>query len=99
MRFRVPRQNGRLTTHVDELSRQGCHLLLADRFPIGTSVVVVVKFYAWPHFFQARGTLSYSEHRPGVGVHFEENESDYAPVLDACLVEAEEQQRKRLGPV
>jgi hypothetical protein len=82
-----------LTTHVSELSRQGCHLHLRDRFPAGT--FVVVKIYAWPHFFQARGTVCYSERR--LGVAFEKIESDYASVLEACLLEAEEQQRKHDG--
>jgi hypothetical protein len=81
-----------LTTHVSELSRQGCHLHLTDRLPAGT--LVLVKIYAWPHFLQARGTVCYSEHRLGVGVAFEKIESDYASVLEACLSEAEEQQRK-----
>ena len=82
-----------LIAHVTELSRQGCHLHLTDRVPTGTSVVV--KIYAWPHFFQARGTICYSEHRIGVGVNFEKIESQYASVLEACLLEA--QQRKSNG--
>jgi hypothetical protein len=84
-----------LITHVGELSRQGCHLYLTDRFPTGTSVVV--KIYAWPHFFQARGTVCYSEDRFGVGINFEKIESNYASVLEACLLEAKEQQRKGSG--
>ena len=84
-----------LTTHVAELSRQGCRLHLTDRFPTGTSVVV--KIYAWPHFFQARGTVCHSEDRLGVGVNFEKIESGSASVLEACLLEAEEQQRKGNG--
>jgi hypothetical protein len=84
-----------LITHVGELSRQGCRLYLTDRFPTGTSVVV--KIYAWPHFFQARGTVCYSEDRFGLGINFEKIGSDYASALEACLFEAEEQQRKRNG--
>ena len=84
-----------LIAHVTELSRQGCHLHLTDGAPTGTSVVV--KIYAWPHFFQARGTICYSEHRIGVGVNFEKIESEYASVLEACLIEAEAQQRKSNG--
>src|ERR1700704_4990706 len=84
-----------LIAHVTELSIQGCHLHLTDRAPTGTSVVV--KIYAWPHFFQARGTICYSEHRIGVGVSFEKIESEYASVLEACLQELEAQQRKGNG--
>jgi len=91
----VENSAGCLVAHVGELSRQGCHLVLTDRVPTGTSVVV--KIYAWPHFFQARGTICYSEHRIGVGVNFEKIESEYASVLEACLIEAEAQQRKSNG--
>jgi hypothetical protein len=45
-----------LTTRVSKLSRQGCCLYLKDAPPAGASVIV--KIYAWPHFFQARGTVS-----------------------------------------
>jgi hypothetical protein len=81
-----------LVAHAGELSREGCHLHLTDRVPTGTSVVV--KIYAWPHFFQARGTICYSENRIGVGINFEKIESDYVSVLEASLIEAEAQQRK-----
>jgi hypothetical protein len=78
----------RLTTRVSGLSREGCHLHLTDTFPVGTPVVV--KIYAWPHFFQARGTVCYSEHGLGVGVAFETIESEDASALEACLLEAEQ---------
>jgi hypothetical protein len=84
-----------LIAHVNELSRQGCHLSLTNRVPAGASVVV--KIYAWPHFFQARGTVCYSEHRIGVGVNFEKIESEFASVLEACLLEAKAQQHKGNG--
>jgi PilZ domain len=80
-----------LTTRVSKLSRQGCDLQLRDTFPVGTSVVVRV--YAWPHFFQASGTVCYSDQRFGVGVAFEKIEPDYA-ALDACLLEAEQNESK-----
>src|SRR5258706_14458403 len=83
-----------LTTRVSKLSRQGCDLQLRDTFAAGTSVVV--KVYAWPHFFQARGTAGYSEHGTGVGV-VKKIESDYASALDACLLEAEQSQHKYYG--
>jgi hypothetical protein len=76
-----------LSANVSELSREGCHLHLANAFPAGTSVVV--KIYAWPHFFQARGTVRYSEHNLGVGIAFREIEPQYTSVLDALLLEAE----------
>jgi hypothetical protein len=79
-----------LTTRVSRLSRQGCYLHLTDTFPAG--ICVVVKIYAWPHFFQARGTVSHSEHE--LGVTFEKIESEYASALEACLLEAEQKQRQ-----
>jgi hypothetical protein len=89
----VENSNVCLTTRVSKLSRQGCDLQLRDTFAPGTTVVV--KVYAWPHFFQARGTVYYSKHGLGVGVAFEKVESDYASALEACLLEAEQNQRKR----
>jgi hypothetical protein len=83
-----------LTTRVSKLSLWGCHLHLTDTFPAGTSVLV--KIYAWPHFFQARGTVCQSEHGPGIGVAFEKIESEYASELEACLLEA--QQNRRTAP-
>lgn len=79
-----------LTTRVSKLSRQGCYLDLTHTLPAGTSVIV--KIYAWPYFFQARGTVSRLEH--GLGVAFENIESDYASALEACLLEAQQKQRK-----
>jgi hypothetical protein len=84
-----------LTARVSKLGRQGCYLQLTDRFAAGTSVIV--KIYAWPHFFQARGIVSYSEHGQGVGVAFEKIESNYDSALEACLLEAEQNQRKNCG--
>src|SRR5258706_16399783 len=52
-----------LTTRVSKLSRQSSDLQLRDTFAAGTSVVV--KVYAGPHFFQARGTFCDSEHGNG----------------------------------
>jgi hypothetical protein len=77
-----------LTANVSELSREGCHLQLADTFPVNTSVFV--KIYAWPHFFQARGIVRYSEHTLGVDIAFRKIEPQYTSVLDALLLEAEE---------
>ena len=84
----VENSNVCLATRVSKLSRQGCDLQLRDTFAAGTSVVV--KIYAWPHFFQARGTVSYSEHGHGVSVAFKKIESEYASALEACLLEAEQ---------
>jgi hypothetical protein len=86
----VENSNACLTTRVSKLSRQGCYLDLTHTLPAGTSVIV--KIYAWPHFLQARGTVSYLEH--GLGVAFENIESDYASALEACLLEAQQKQRK-----
>lgn len=83
-----------LTANVSELSRDGCHLQLANTFPVGTSVVV--KIYAWPHFFPARGIVRYSEPNLGVGIAFTDIEPQYVSVLDALLLE-EQKQRKRNG--
>jgi ABC-type spermidine/putrescine transport system permease subunit I len=79
-----------LTTRVSQLSRQGCRVQLMDTIPAGTSVVV--RIFAWPHFFQARGTVSYLGR--GLGVIFEQIESAYASTLEACLLQAVQKQRQ-----
>jgi hypothetical protein len=88
----VENSNVCLTTRVIKLSRSGCDLYLTDTFPAGTAVLV--KIYAWPHFFQARGAICYSAHGLGVGVAFEKIESEYASAFEACLLEAQQNQRK-----
>jgi hypothetical protein len=84
-----------LAARLCELSREGCQLQLANTFQPGTSVVV--KIYAWPHFFQARGTVCYSKRKLGVGIVFTEIEPRYTSVLDTFLLEVEDKQRKRNG--
>ncbi len=90
----VENSDVRLTARVIRLSREGCDVDLTDTFPAGTSVVM--KIYAWPHFFQSRGTICYSRLGLGVGVAFEKIESEYTSALEACLLEAKQKQRQPL---
>ena len=88
----VENSNLHLTTRICELSLSGCHLLLTDSMPPGISVLV--KVYAWPHFFQARGTVYQWERGRGIGVTFEKIASDFTSAFEACLLEAEHNQLK-----
>jgi hypothetical protein len=75
------------TARLCELSREHCRLHVSDPPPIGTAVFV--KIYAWPHFFQVRGTVCHSDSEFGVAIEFGEIEAQYISVLNACLLEIE----------
>jgi hypothetical protein len=75
------------TARLCELSREHCRLHVSDPSPIGTAVFV--KIYAWPHFFQVRGTVHHSDSEFGVAIEFGEIEAPYMSVLNACLLEIE----------
>jgi hypothetical protein len=83
----VESSGAHITARVCELSREHCGLLVSNPSPVGT--VVLVKIYAWPHFFQVHGTIRQSEPKFGVAVAFSEIEPRYISVLDACLQEME----------
>ena len=80
-----------VTARLCELSREYCRLHLSAPFPVGTAVLV--KIYAWPHFFQVHGTVCHSETKLGVDVAITEIEPCYVSVLNACLLEMEQKER------
>jgi hypothetical protein len=88
----VENSNQAQTTRLIELSREGCYLVLGNPLPPGTAVLVRV--YAWPHFFQVRGAVCYTDNHFGVGVTFLEIGADEHRVLELCLREAGEQERR-----
>ena len=91
----VENSDASLVADVRELSRQGCRLRLSGRPTPGASVVV--KIYAWPHLFRARGTVRYSDPILGVCIGFTEIETQCTYSLDALLREAEGNQRNKSG--
>ena len=82
-----------LTARLCELSREGCRLEVKNPPLVGTSVLV--KIYAWPYFLQVQGKVCRSDSNFGVAVAFGQIESRYVPVLNACLLEAEQKQHNR----
>jgi hypothetical protein len=70
-----------------ELSREHCRLHVSNPPAIGAAVFV--KIYAWPHFFQVRGTVCHSDSEFDVAIEFGEIEAQYISVLNACLLEIE----------
>ncbi len=78
------------TARLYELSRQHCLLQISNTLPVGTTVLV--KIYAWPHFFEVHGTVSQSDPNLGVAVAFSEIEQRYVSALNACLLEMEQQE-------
>ena len=75
------------TARLCELSRVHCRLHVSNPPPVATAVLVRV--YAWPHFFQVRGTVCQSDSELGVAIEFGEIEAQYVSVLNACLLEIE----------
>lgn len=78
------------TARLYELSREHCRLAVSNCPPLGTAVLV--KIYAWPHFFQVRGKVCQSDPNVGVAVAFSEIEPRYVGALNACLLETQEKQ-------
>jgi hypothetical protein len=77
-----------VTARLYELSREHCRLEVSNPCPVGTAVLI--RIYAWPHFFQVHGTVRQSDHNFGVAVAFDEIEPRYVSALDACLLEMEQ---------
>ncbi len=86
----VENSGDHVTARLFELSREHCRLNVSNPSPVGTAVLV--KIYAWPHFFQVHGTVSHSDPNLGVIVAFSEIEPRYVSVLNACLVEMEQKE-------
>jgi hypothetical protein len=86
----VESSGAHVTARLLELSCGHCRLHLSNPPPVGTAVLV--KIYAWPHFFQVHGTVSQSDPNFGVAVTFSEIEPRYVSVLNTCLLEMEQEE-------
>ncbi len=80
-----------LTASLYELSRGGCRLYVMNPLPANTSVLL--KIYAWPYFFQVHGKVFLSDPNFGVAVAFVQIESRCVSELNACRLDAEQNQR------
>jgi hypothetical protein len=87
----VENSGAHVTARLCELSREHCLLHVSNPSPVGTAVLV--KVYAWPHFFQVHGRVCHSDPKFGVAVAFSEIEPSYVSVLNACLLEMEQKER------
>jgi hypothetical protein len=76
----------RLTAHVSEISLNGCFLQMANPFPDRTPIHV--KIFVEGSFFEANGTVVYSQANSGVGVAFRELKPYFVAVLKKWLLEA-----------
>jgi hypothetical protein len=65
------------------------HAELTEENSGAHGTAVFVKIYAWPHFFQVRGTACRSDSEFGVAIEFGQIEAQYISVLNACLLEIE----------
>lgn len=83
----------RIASRVSELSANGCYLDMMNPFPKGS--LVLVKIYAGEAFFQAKGTVVYSQMNMGAGVGFSEVDKDSQTVLARWLDEAAKEAAKQ----
>jgi hypothetical protein len=86
----IEKSDAHVTAHLCELSREHCRLQVSNPSPVGTAVLV--KIYAWPHFFQVHGTVCHGDPDLGVAVAFREIEPRYVAALNACLLEMEQKE-------
>jgi hypothetical protein len=71
---------------VTEISLNGCFLQMANPFPDRTPILV--KIFVEGSFFEAHGTVVYSQPNTGVGVAFRELKPYFVAVLKKWLLEA-----------
>jgi PilZ domain len=76
-----------LSVRVTELSLYGCYFDSVDPFSTGTRIVV--KIVNELGFFEARGTVLYSQPHLGMGVRFEQVHPYSLNILHGWLREAE----------
>jgi hypothetical protein len=81
-----------LSTRVTELSLYGCYFDTPSPFP--TETMVQVKIVSGLVFFEARGTVVYSQANLGMGVAFREVHPYFLKVLHTWLLEAEQARQK-----
>jgi hypothetical protein len=86
----VENSGAHVTARLYELSREHWRLQVPNPPRVGTAVLV--KIYAWPHFFQVHGRVRQSDPNFGLAVAFSEIEPRYVSVLDACLLEMEQKE-------
>jgi hypothetical protein len=78
--------DARVPARVTEISLNGCFLQMANPFPDRTPILV--KIFVEGSFFEAHGTVVYSQPNTGVGVAFRELKPYFVAVLKKWLLEA-----------
>jgi len=84
-----------LSTRVTELSLYGCYFDTVNPFPVHTPILV--KIVSGLVFFEARGTLVYSQPNLGMGVAFQKVHPYFLKVLQGWLLEAEKVRQQPTG--
>src|SRR5690349_16422846 len=73
-----------LSVRVSEISRQGCYFDTINPFPPGVSIKIKIAHELV--FFEAVGTVVYSQTALGMGVRFDEVHPCFVKVLEEWLV-------------
>ena len=76
----------RMVSRVSELGLHGCYLDMMNPFPKDTKVLV--KIFTDQQFFEALGTVVYSQHNMGMGVNFDDVKPHFTAVLNQWLLKA-----------
>jgi hypothetical protein len=75
-----------VTARVTELSLHGCFLKKSNPLPEGTSFLI--KIFTQTEFFEARGTVVYSQAEQGMGIMFHDIRPAFVMVLRRWLLDA-----------
>ena len=84
-----------LSVRVTELSLYGCYFDTVNPFPVQTRVLI--KIVTGLVFFEAHGTVIYSQPNLGMGVAFQQVHPYFLKVLQGWLMEAEKTRLKLSG--
>lgn len=75
-----------LSTRVSEISQQGCYFDTINPFPPGASIKIKIAHALV--FFEAVGTVVYSQPHFGMGVQFKEIHPYFGKILEEWLLTA-----------
>jgi hypothetical protein len=80
------KENARTSSHVSDLSLQGCYVEVMNPFPQGTNVFVEI--YTETEFFEVHATVAYLKPKAGMGLTFSEIQPCFTTVLNKWLGKA-----------
>jgi PilZ domain-containing protein len=80
------KENARTSSHVSDLSLQGCYVEVRNPFPQGTSVFVEI--YTETEFLEVHAKVAFLKSKAGMGLTFNELQPCFTTVLNKWLGKA-----------